>query len=164
MSRFETETLTQEDNLSGLALMNSQWVEGAMDHTPHRRVILDLDILPRKDQYTVSRKGRPTMGTSGVSAIIPSFCSTSWGIAKEPFPGKATWQRPQCRGLAFPRNGWQQVLDPVVKRCQKKGLRLLFRGDAVLPWKDQARAEVLVSMEMLTRMLERISRLRLVPG
>ena len=27
MSRFETETLTQEDNLKGLALMNPQWVE-----------------------------------------------------------------------------------------------------------------------------------------
>ena len=37
---FETETLTQEDNLKGLALMNPQWVELAMAHTPHRRVIL----------------------------------------------------------------------------------------------------------------------------
>ncbi len=43
MGRFETETLTQEDNLKGLARMNTQWVEGAMAHTPHRRVILDLD-------------------------------------------------------------------------------------------------------------------------
>ena len=43
MSRFETETLTQEDNLKGLALMNPQWVELAMAHTPHRRVILDID-------------------------------------------------------------------------------------------------------------------------
>ena len=43
MSRFETETLTQEDNLKGLALMNPQWVELAMAHTPHRRVILDMD-------------------------------------------------------------------------------------------------------------------------
>ena len=31
---FETETLTQEDNLKGLALMNPQWVELAMAHTP----------------------------------------------------------------------------------------------------------------------------------
>ena len=43
MGRFETETLTQEDNLKGLALMNPQWVELAMAHTPHRRVILDMD-------------------------------------------------------------------------------------------------------------------------
>ena len=31
LSRFETETLTQEDNLQGLARMNSQWVEDAME-------------------------------------------------------------------------------------------------------------------------------------
>ena len=36
VSRFETETLTQQDNLKGLARM-------AMAHTPHQRVILDMD-------------------------------------------------------------------------------------------------------------------------
>jgi len=37
MSRFETETLTQEDTLQGLARMNTQWVDAAMAHTPHWR-------------------------------------------------------------------------------------------------------------------------------
>ena len=83
MSRFETETLTQEDNLKGLALMNPQWVELAMAHTPHRRVILDMDSSESPVQCTASRKEPPTTGTSSVSAIIPSFCSTSLGIAKE---------------------------------------------------------------------------------
>src|SRR5919106_6749368 len=36
MGRFETELLTQEDNLQGLTRMNTQWVERAMAHTPHR--------------------------------------------------------------------------------------------------------------------------------
>ena len=45
MGRFETEFLTQEDNLKGLALarINTQWVERAMAHTLHQRVILDMD-------------------------------------------------------------------------------------------------------------------------
>ena len=43
MGRFETEFLTQEDNLKGLARINTQWVERAMAHTLHRRVILDMD-------------------------------------------------------------------------------------------------------------------------
>ena len=73
MSRFETETLTQEDNLKGLALMNPQWVELAMAHTPHRRVILDMDV--------------------------------------------------------HSADGWQELLEPVVKRYQRKGRRLLFRGE-----------------------------------
>ena len=82
MSRFETETLTQEDNLKGLALMNPQWVELAMAHTPHRRVPFWTWTV-RRVQCMVSRKEPLTTGTSSVSAIIPSFCSTSLGIAKE---------------------------------------------------------------------------------
>ena len=44
MSRFETETLTQEDNLKGLAIIGSSsaWSQ-AMAHTPQRRVLLYLD-------------------------------------------------------------------------------------------------------------------------
>ena len=43
MGRFETKTLTAEDNLNGLPRLNTQWVEGAMAHTPHQGVILDMD-------------------------------------------------------------------------------------------------------------------------
>ena len=43
MSRFETEVLTQDRNLEGLARLNAQWVDRAMAHTAHRRVILDMD-------------------------------------------------------------------------------------------------------------------------
>ena len=82
MSRFETETLTQEDNLKGLALMNPQWVELAMAHTPHRRVILDMDSS-ESPVHGQQEGAQPTTGTSNASAIIPSFCSTSLGIAKE---------------------------------------------------------------------------------
>ena len=43
MGRFDTEVLTQEDNLKGLARINTQCMERAMAHTLHRRVILDMD-------------------------------------------------------------------------------------------------------------------------
>ena len=43
MSRFETEVLTQDRNLEGLARLNAQWVDRAMARTLHRRVILDMD-------------------------------------------------------------------------------------------------------------------------
>ena len=33
-------------------------------------------------------------------------------------------------GNVHSADGWQELLEPVVKGCQKKGLRLLFRGDA----------------------------------
>ena len=40
MSRFETEVLTEEENLDGLARLNVEWVDRAMAHTSHQRVIL----------------------------------------------------------------------------------------------------------------------------
>ena len=43
MSRFETEVLTEEENLDGLARLNVEWVDRAMAHTSHQRVILDMD-------------------------------------------------------------------------------------------------------------------------
>jgi hypothetical protein len=47
MSRFETEVLTHEGNVEGLAHLSDAWVEGAMAHTMHRRVILDMDSSER---------------------------------------------------------------------------------------------------------------------
>src|SRR5262245_52922614 len=43
MSRFKTEVLTQEEYGERLAHLNAAWVERAMAHSPHRRVILDMD-------------------------------------------------------------------------------------------------------------------------
>ena len=43
MSRFETEVLTQDGNVEGLGRVNAKWVDRAMTHTAHRRVILDMD-------------------------------------------------------------------------------------------------------------------------
>ena len=43
MSRFETAWLTPKDDLKGLALLNTKWVERAMAHPAHKRVILDID-------------------------------------------------------------------------------------------------------------------------
>ena len=43
MSRFETEVLTEEENLDGLTRRNVEWVDKAMPHTSQQRVILDMD-------------------------------------------------------------------------------------------------------------------------
>ena len=43
MSRFETEVLTKDGNVEGLGRVNAKWVDRAMTHTAHRRVILDMD-------------------------------------------------------------------------------------------------------------------------
>ena len=43
LSRFETEVLVTRENLRGLEQLNAAWVDGAMAHTKHRRIILDMD-------------------------------------------------------------------------------------------------------------------------
>jgi hypothetical protein len=43
MSRSEIEVLTQEGNLEGLALLNTEWVERALAHAAQIRAILDMD-------------------------------------------------------------------------------------------------------------------------
>ena len=85
MGRFETEFLTQEDNLKGLARINTQWVERAMAHTLHRRVILDMDSS--ESPVHGQQEGAATLNAS---AITLSFCSTSSGIVKQRSYGQAT--------------------------------------------------------------------------
>ena len=78
MGRFETEFLTQEDNLKGLARINTQWVERAMAHTLHRRVILDMDSS--ESPVHGQQEGAAITATLNASAITLSFCSTSSGL------------------------------------------------------------------------------------
>ena len=68
----------------------------------------------------VSRKEPLTTGTSSVSAIIPSSVQPVGDC-------EGATLRP---GNVHSADGWQELLEPVVKGYQKKGLRLLFRGDA----------------------------------
>jgi hypothetical protein len=60
-----------EDNLKGLARMNTQWIEDAMAHTSHQRVILDMDSS--ESQVHGIRRVPPTTDASKVSAIISSL-------------------------------------------------------------------------------------------
>ena len=86
MGRFETEFLTQEDNLKGLARINTQWVERAMAHTLHRRVILDMDSsgLYRLESLAV--------GGSRVTGFDPDVNDYQISVA--------TWRRFRLPGRA----------------------------------------------------------------
>ena len=114
MGRFETETLTEEKNLKGLAQMNSQWVEGAMVHTPHRRVILDMDSS--ESPVHGQQEGAAYNGHFECVCYHPLFLFNQFGDCE------AATLRP---GNVHSADGWQELLEPVVKRYRKKGLRLL---------------------------------------
>ena len=99
---LETEFLTQEDNRQALARMNTRWVERAMAHTLHQRVILDMDSS--ESPVPVSRRAQPITATSCV-CYHPLFLFNQFG---------------DCEGAKL-RSGVpvpmrQEVLDPVVER------------------------------------------------
>ena len=119
MSRFETEVLTEEENLDGLARLNVEWVDRAMAHTSHQRVILDMDSL--KARCMGSKRESPTTATSSPYVITPLFLFNHFGDCE------GAMLRP---GNVHSAERWREVLEPVVKRYQEKGVRLLFRADA----------------------------------
>ena len=107
VSRFETETLTQEDNLQGLARMNPQWVEVAMAHTPHQRVILDLDSS--ESPVHGQQEGAAYNGNFECVCYHPLFLFNQFGDCEG-----ATLRS----GNVHSADGWQELLEPVVKGYQ----------------------------------------------
>ena len=119
IGRFETETLTEEKNLKGLGQMNSQWVEGAMAHTQHRRAILDMDSS--ESPVHGQQEGAAYNGHFECVCYHPLFLFNQFGDCE------AAKLRP---GNVHSADDWQEVLDPVVERYLIAAVRLLFRADA----------------------------------
>src|SRR5919106_4652994 len=119
MGRFETELLTEKDNLEGLGRMNAQWVERAMAQTLCRRVILELDSsLSPGDGH---QGGAAYNGHFGCVCFHPLFCFNQFGDCERAV------LRP---GDLHSADGWQEFIDPIVEGYLREPVRLLFRGDA----------------------------------
>ena len=102
--------------------MNPQWVELAMAHTPHRRVILDIDSS--ESPVHGQQEGAAYNGHFECVCYHPLFLFNQFGDCE------GATLRP---GNVHSADGWQELLEPVVKGYQKKGLRLLFRVTLLLP-------------------------------
>jgi len=70
VSRFETQTLTSNENVLALVAINHAWVARAMPARKSSRTRTRPSL-----RCTESRRARPTTGTSTVPATIP--CSSS---------------------------------------------------------------------------------------
>jgi Transposase DDE domain group 1 len=119
LSRFETEVLTREENVEGLAHLNAAWVEKAMAHTPHRRVILDMDSS--ESPVYGAQEGTAYNGHFACVCYHPLFCFNQFGDCE------GVMLRP---GNVHSAQGWQEVLEPIVARYEGAGVRLYFRADA----------------------------------
>ena len=125
MSRFETEVLTQDSNVEGLARLNAKWVDGAISHTAHRRVILDMDSS--ESPVHGEQEGASYNGHFGSMCYHPLFVFNQFG---------------DCEG-AMLRAGnvhsahrWRNVLEPILARYERTGVRRYFRADAAFAKPD----------------------------
>ena len=125
MSRFETEVLTQDGNVEGLDRLNAKWVDGAISHTAHRRVILDMDSS--ESPVHGEQEGASYNGHFGSMCYHPLFVFNQFG---------------DCEG-AMLRAGnvhsahrWRDVLEPILARYERTGVRRYFRADAAFAKPD----------------------------
>ncbi len=119
MGRFETELLTQKDNLEGLERLNVQWVNRAVAHTTHKRVILDIDSS--ESPVHGKQEGAAYNGHFECMCYHPLFCFNQFGDCEGAF------LRP---GNVHSADGWKEFIEPIVERYLKMAVRLLFRADA----------------------------------
>jgi len=119
LSRFETEVLVTKENQKGLEQLNAAWVDQAMMRTRHQRIILDMDNS--ESPVYGEQEGAAYNGHFQSVCYHPLFLFNHFGDCE------GAMLRP---GNVHSADRWQEVLAPAVERYQRKGVRLLFRGDA----------------------------------
>jgi hypothetical protein len=119
MGRFETDILTQHENLKNLSAINGVLVQKAMGKTTHKRIIIDMDSS--ESPVHGEQEGSAYNGHFGCTCFHPLFCFNQFG---------------DCEGVLL-RSGnvhsadrWKEVLEPIVKRYANRKNRKYFRGDA----------------------------------
>jgi len=123
LSRFETEVLVTEDNLRGLGQMNAEWIDHAMARTRHQRIILDMDSS--ESPVYGEQEGATYNGHFETVCYHPLFLFNEFGDC----------ERAMLRsGNVHSTERWREVLEPIVERYKKRGIRLLFSADSLGFW------------------------------
>ena len=119
MGRFETELLTQKENLKGIERLNVEWMKRALAKTVHRRIILDIDSS--ESPVHGEQEEAAYNGHFGCMCYHPLFCFNQFGDCE------GAVLRP---GNVHSADGWKEFINPIVERYLKLAVRLLFRADA----------------------------------
>jgi len=119
LQSFETEVLTQEDNLAGLAALNRELVARAEAIDPPRRSVLDLDSTE------VRVHGRQEH--SAYNGHFESTCYHPLLLFNREGDCLAAKLRP---GNVHSADSWEELLLPEIDQQQAQGRDVAFRGDA----------------------------------
>jgi len=119
LQSFETELLTQAENLAGLAALNRELVFKGEAIDSGRRVVLDMDSTEI-----------PVYGHQEQSAYYGHFESTCYHPLLL-FNDQGDCLAAKLRaGNVHSADGWEELLLPEIERQQAQGKEVAFRGDA----------------------------------
>ena len=119
VSRFETEILTQSNNVGSLMNLPGKWVDRVLRHKPIHTLILDLDSSASPTHG--HQEGSAYNGHFACTCYHPLFCFNQHGDVERALLRK---------GNVHSADDWRSVLEPVVARYRDKAIRKFFRGDA----------------------------------
>src|SRR5712664_4507929 len=117
LQSFETEVLTQEENLAGLAALNRELLAGAEGIDSPRRIVLDMDSTE------VRVHGRQEQ--SAYNGHFESTCYHPLLLFNREGDCLAAKLRP---GNVHSADGWEELLLPEIDRQQAQGKEVAFRG------------------------------------
>lgn len=119
LQSFETELLTQEENLAGLAAINRALIAKAETIDPSQRVVLDMDSTEI-----------PVYGQQEQSVYNGHFESTCYHPLLL-FNGEGDCVAAKLRpGNVHSAEDWEEMLLPEIERQQQRGKEVVFRADA----------------------------------
>jgi Transposase DDE domain group 1 len=119
MGRFETEVLTQQDNLKALTDLSGQWIDDLWKRKAADRIILDMDSSVSETHG--HQEGSAYNGHFECTCYHPLFCFNQHGDL----------ERALLRnGNVHSADDWRLVLEPVVARYRAMTIKKFFRGDA----------------------------------
>jgi hypothetical protein len=125
ISRFETETLATDENISALSSINHAWVGKAVRVTKTKKVILDMDSS--ESPVHGSQEGSEYNGHFLSRCYHPLFCFNQFGDCE------GAILRP---GNVHSADGWRGLLEPIVDRYRAAGKKIYFRADAAFASPD----------------------------
>ena len=119
VGRFETEILTEDDNLARMDEMLFKWVEKADKIREVKEIILDLDSS--ESPVYGEQEGGAYNGYFELTCYHPLFCFNQYGDCLK------VKLRP---GHVYSADGCVEFIEPVLRYYVAKGIKIKLRGDA----------------------------------
>src|SRR5262249_1689688 len=119
MARFETETLSTQENLKHLIDLSGKWIDQAHRHRQLTKLILDMDSSV-SETYG-HQEGTAYNGYFACTCYHPLFLFNQFGDLE-----RVMLRRGNHASAKF----WRRVLLPVIERYRDRDIPKYFRGDS----------------------------------